>query len=678
MIEYMNIADKIIDFLYRNQVIVENQQLLFKLFQDGYRSKLCCRFIRNDDDEYVIPVCLLAEEEGFSLAGSFTENKKKVHEGNIFRLNQKGLSHGVCPTDYIRPHLSRSLESRGKEIGYLLLVKRIYWSLLNNLKKTGYFDFALKYALRKHLSPKKDSSIRLEDHEGFSFVFEKAEKVPEGIRVTLKSYDLGGIYDDNLNSEGLYYPPQVPGNYYADAYAAYLFLNRYTRCKDRKFLDAGLLALDFIKRTYPRYQAANIVWHHSDFKNPVIIESICEMLPKVAPEKSAQYTELLGLLKKDSYEPTNIYALRLHTYAAKKRNGIKRNIFEKWIAINRLKKDQTKEGLIKDALPRYHEDARDLTYHQYMMACLARSLDLHFNSNLLKVFLKGIRFSLSTVTPDGEVAYLGRCANNVYHSASAIYAFEFASTLKEIEEVERGQFKNAARKIFAYIRPWQRDDGSFPTALNSEFERRMGWSHCRTPYNALTAYFLSHASKIQQESLKAHPLPMEVRHGKYFRHFSESGMVVCSTPSYYVVLFSGAKPSYWWSQGAHRSGLHGIAILGEPGKGSITGSLSESNSHFEIVETDRHGFKEISVSKNEVVFLDGGRQIYRFRFMDETIHVQISPNHQGVLYIAFKPPTSERIDGRFIGPLYIDPSNVIQKVGRVPNPSGWVDLWRLN
>lgn len=678
MNDYLNTADQIIDFLYWNQVIAENQQLLFKPFQCGYRAEFCSRFIRKDNIEYVIPLYLLSGEEGTYLTDSLTDRKAKVCEGSIFRISPKGISHGISSAEIVSPSLLQSFRSKGKDIGYLSLLRKIYWTFCNNLGKTGYLDFALRYALRKHLSTVHDLGKRLEDCPGISFIFEKPEKVREGTRVTLKSYDLGGIYDDNLNSEGKYYPPQVPGNYYADAYAAWCFLNRYERQKNRKFRDAGLLALDFIKRTYPCYQAANIVWHHSDFKNPAIIESICEILPKVAPEKEEQYTQLLGRLKQDSYEPTNVYALRLHTYAAEKCYGIKRNILNQWIAINRLKKDQTKEGLIKDILPGYHEDARDLTYHQYMMACISRSISLKYYRNLEKIFIKGVRFSLSLLTPDGEVAYLGRCANNVYLGASAIYAFEFGSTLKGIDEKERGQYKRAARLILAYMKPWQRPDGDFPTALNDQFERRMGWSHCRTPYNALSAYFLCRAASVHQKDLSEYPVPMEGQEGDYFRYFEESGYVAYSNGNYYVVLFSGGEPSYWWSQGAHRCGWMGIAILGIPGSGSLTGSLSESIGMRKIKANALFGRAQIKLRSNEIKYYKDNKFVGSYRFSKQSISFSSGDNEKSYFFIKSGVKCHE--NGRCIQGLFRLPgeNRTLRTVGVFPNPNGIIDLLEIS
>lgn len=678
---YLNIANLITDFLFENQVIVPEQQLLFKPFENVFFAEFQSKFIRKDPYEHVIPLYLIPETENFCLTDSYQEEKSRVPLGNIFRVHPKGISRGIAPDVELPPSPIRAFIIKGKENGYRKLITKIYWTIQNNYKKTGYFDFAIRAALRKHLSLTLDTRKRLENAPGVSFIFKSAEIVSQGIRVTLKSYDMGGIFDDNLNSEGKYYPQQVAGNYYADAYAAWWFLHRYRKERDQKFLDAGLLALDFMRRIYPRYQAANIVWHHSDFKNPVIIESICELLPAVAPEKAKRYEELLKKIKEDSYEPTNVYALRLHTYAVSGRHGIKRNPIKRWLALNRLKKDQTQDGLIRDVLPKYHEDARDLTYHQYMMACIARSLAHKSSQHLRKIFIKGVRFSLALLTPDGEVAYLGRCANNVYHSAAAIYAFEFASNLSEVSNTERGQYKRAARLILSYIKPWQRSSGDFPTALNHHFEKRLGWSHCRTPYNALSGYFLYQAALVHQKELAEYPVPMEVEDAEYFKYFEDSGFVAFSNRDYYSVLFSGGDPSYWWSEGTHRSGWSGIAILGKPGCGSITGILEESREIQGDITYGNFGRKRIKVHSKKVFFYKNGKIYQKYQFTNKGIAFygdKIASN----LFI-LNPSSISKFKKSFFYQLisFIEDdrkAHNVKKLCVVSNPNGLVEVWQYN
>jgi len=383
----------------------------------------------------------------------------------------------------------------------------------------------------------------------------------------IESYDHGGIFDSFLNAEGYNYPPQVAGNYYADAYSALLFAWLYRQTGTQEFRQASISALCFVKRVYPQYLPAKIVWHHSDFKNPAYMEALeilLELDEEIGDATGAQLRALYHDFCEDQYSPTNVFALRYHWYAT--RNEIVKSggmeVINKCLC--RLQQDQTAEGLFHDNAPTY-PDAHDLTYHQYTLACLAQGLMWKDNPTAKELFIRGVWFSLQLVTPDGEIAYVGRGANNVYHFASTILAFEFAANLSIDNPILAGQFRRAAKKLCQTLARWQQPNGMLPTAMNNLVNERVAWNHCETPYNALSASFLMKASHVANQEIEDSPFPME--NNGHFEVFEDSAYAGVRTSQYYAVLFGGCAQSYAWSEGMHRTGLSGLAQLGLPGVG---------------------------------------------------------------------------------------------------------------
>lgn len=437
----------------------------------------------------------------------------------------------------------------------------------------------------------------------------------------LQPYDRGGIFDQFLNAEGLSYPPQVPGNYYADAYSAQLFLWLYARTADANWISPARESIAFLNRCYPQYQPASIVWHHSDFKNPAILEihAMSESLP--GQDWVQETGGMVGRLVEDWYEPTNVLALRYHWKSALNRiapDGFDQTGSELKQIVERLRSEQTEDGLFHDNIEAY-PDAHDLTYHQYSLACLAQGLAWQssdgaadecevegfkrsqggsavnsagpevtdrFNSatDAAEMFGKGIAFSLALTTPAGEVAYVGRAANNIHHSASAILAFASAANLETEEPALAGQYRRAAHLAFGRLSKYQQTDGMLPTCLNHLSNRRVAWNHCETPYNALTGCFLMKAAALLKPSSEDHsPLPME--QPGFHIVADDAGYAAIRTRRCYAVLFGGCAKSYPWSEGRHITGAAGIAQLGfESGEGLLP-ILNES-APFSVPITD--------------------------------------------------------------------------------------------
>jgi hypothetical protein len=581
--DYLETAKRISIFLFHNQVIAEDQEIqLFKNFDDDYKNipkkvisigEFTTKLIRKDDEEYTYHIFVLDNKTiRVSLNKNFKDSIGPIKLGQYFRTNfnegifieKKKSKKRAAILDRLLGKWKKFLMYSEIEHNFFDLLKKFLLIIYHELRS---FEIAPLFSLIENNA----SNARLEEYGGITWKFEELSDN----KIKLFSYDKGGIFDYYLNTEGLRYPPQVPGDYYADAYAAYCFLTLYNLTKKEEYLNAGISALEFVRRTYGNYEPSNIIWYHSDFKNPAYIEAVGELLPG---RYRGKFLALMDKLKEDTYSPTNVFCLRYHWYNAKKYFSFDKcykneRVIERYKKL--IKKEQTKEGLIHDNNKGYYTDAHDLTYHQYSTACLGLGLKYSNDHEVKEVFLKGCNFSLSLLTPDGEVSYVGRGANNIYHLASAILSFEIASNyLKKTEMRKAGQYKRGAHLAFKYLKKWQLKNGMFPTAMNNYYKERIGWNHCETPYNALVAYFLFHSYQLADDSILENKIPSEKEN--YSQVMNDSGYGMVTRGNYYLTIFSGCGGSYPLYNATHRTGVGGMAILGITGKGTLIPILDHS------------------------------------------------------------------------------------------------------
>lgn len=435
-----------------------------------------------------------------------------------------------------------------------------------------------------------------------------------GGEVTLVAYDRGGIWDDLPNMEAFRYQPQVAGTYYADAYSAFLFAWLARSGYGNHYREAASLALDFVARVYPQYLPMVMDGlTHSDFKNPAYLETVEELMAgRADPERLARWRGLYRRMVADeAYSPTNVYALRYHWLSARSRYLADAGEDERRAreALQVVLRDQTPDGLIHDnnlselSFGGY-ADAHDLTYHLYTLACLARGYDHLPLPEAWDALVRGVLFSLALTTPGGEVSYVGRGANNVYHLAAAVYAFlRVAHAVPDLAP----RLYRAVRLIFRYLRGFQLPSGAFPTALNAYPEERMGWNHCHTPYNALSAYFLARALEYLPSRPREEPLVLE---GDGTVLFPEARYAAASNHHLYLALFGGNDLSYPYS-GVHRTGVAGIAALGMQGRASLLPVLEQSLREGEWSTSDlpdvvRDGTVSVPAGTGTVRLCEGG------------------------------------------------------------------------
>ena len=564
MEDYLVMTRWIVNFLSNSQVIADDEEIQLSKNLADYKNipekisvvgVLNTRLLKGDSKYYTYYLLLTDDNKLYiSLTKNYDGAVGPFAEEDFFRTY---FDKKVSKLNQIRyPLIFRILTTTYYKVYDIGLLRRIISKLRSIARE------------RTNISSKAAKSDKKISDGG---VVWKVKKIGSN-KILLSCYDRGGIFDHYINGEGLDIAPQVPGCYYAAAYSAYCFARRYEETGDSEFLNAAKLALEFTKRTYKKYIPLDLGLYHYDFKNPPYVETVEEILSKhLTDSELKEYRTLYPLLKEEkNYEPTNVFALRYHYQGIKKHyfNVDNKKIVRK--IVKRLKNDQTTDGLIQDNNGNY--DAADLTYHQYTLACLGRGLEYELNPEIKDIFLKGVNFSLSLLTPDGEVAYSGRGANNIYHCASAIYAFELAKEIVD-DKKKAGQFKKASSLVFDYLKKWQLNDGMLPSAMNRYASKRMGWHHCETPYNALTAYFIYRASDFVR-SADVYKIPSD--YADYSKLMRDTGYATVRTKNYYLTMFSGSPPSYRWSNGVYKEGIAGIAMLGIPGRGAMLPVLTDT------------------------------------------------------------------------------------------------------
>lgn len=574
---YLEFCKKTTKFLFDSQVIASNQLIILDLNNNDYLNappnmvgagSFTTKLIRRDRNAYTYYVfCLKAQQKLCLYVGitkDFAQAKGPFFEGAYFRTYfDKGINWNEPGIDSSANRAS-SILNKVNRYGRLLF-KEVCSSLRGHNRKhmarlalggINLFQLLL-HAIGARLFWKIHS---VERYPGITW---KVKSTTKG-EVHLQSYDKGGIFDNYINSEAVYMPPQVMANYYADAYSAYCFARMFQLHSDKSYLEAADLALEFIERTY-KYNITK------DFKNPAFIETLSIISGHITKAKFEAYKALAKNLRSYHYNPTNVYALRYFWIVAQSYFRFHDKSPRKLSRLlRRISDDQLDDGLIRDNNYGWlYFSSHDLTYHQYTLACLACAIDYTDNEDLRRIFLKGCEFSLCCLTPDGEVSYMGRGSNNIYHIASAIYAFKSASTmLKDTNPRLAGAYKKGARLLFRYLKRAQRSDGMMPTAINDCVDRRVAWNHCETPYNGLVCYLLLKANDTVENDVKESPIPMEST--SLAKTFDESGFVFVTNKKYYACFFAGCEKSYAWSSENHFSGAPGLCTVGVSGAGCLT------------------------------------------------------------------------------------------------------------
>lgn len=499
---------------------------------------------------------------------------------------------------------------------------------------------------------------------GITFIYRGINSEGELI---LQSFDMGGIFDYHLNIEAIAFEPQVAGTYYADAYSAYAFAWMAEQGYGKNYKEAAAMALDFVQRIYPEYAPVKLdAFGHSDFKNPVYMETVEQFMKKWVEDSRYQGWKSLfpQLVNTEGYSPTNVYALRycwwaMRNYYIESTSDNDKTIPQEYFEKVRL--DQKSDGLLMDnnhSKEFYggYVDSHDLTYHLYGLSWLIKGYEYYPMEQVMESILKAAQFSLSLTTSAGECSYIGRSANNVYHMICALFNFLFAA---KQNNALAGQFYRASRLIWNYLKPYQQSDGSFPVGLNDYPEERLGWSHCQSPYNASNAYFLIQALNQIQDNIAEEPLELE-KTGWVF--YPDARYAAYNNNHYYCVLFSGCDLSPYPHSGVHNTGIAGLAALGLPYQTSLLPILEQSLREGEWSTSelpdiiDESGKIHIPVDQGRLIKNNntlelhmeyGGfsvRQIYEMEQHNIRIKTRLSCIHPGKYKLVGAPGLSCRVD----------------------------------
>jgi hypothetical protein len=554
-----DIAKNLARHLIANQVIAQDFKLDF-----GQSETLALEIKLFNKSEKSIPLNIKVVN-GNQFVVTTGMAKIKVPLGQFWRITESGTlstipdffglkpSHkGIKLPNVVHPSVDKVKPTKAIIVAGL---KKLPW-VLSLLKTCRDYFFPEPH---QDLSMSEGVTFRLCQHPEQENTF------------VCESYDEGGIFDEYINAEGLSYPHQVAGNYYADAYSCLVFERMFRLTHDDKWLKASLASQRFTQRVYPQYMPASIVWHHSDFKNAAIVEEqlASQSIPGVIQPWS------IDTFYEDRYEPTNVFALRYHwkSVLAKLTNDDKL-LQSANKDLEKVACDQTDDGLFHDNIATY-PDAHDLTYHQYSTACLGLGLLQTEDPKGWDMFNRAVRFTLNALSPSGEPAYTGRASNNIHQSASAILAFSIAaSRSSKIDEID--MFLKGISVMAVRLKSFQLDSGMLPTAMNTYVDKRMAWNHCETPYNGLVGYMLLRAASILEqltESENSTLLPLEQEHTWLA---NDAGFASLGNGHQYLVFFAGCDRSYGWSEDRHVTGCAGLALFGDVNGNSLLPCLDVS------------------------------------------------------------------------------------------------------
>lgn len=590
--------------------------------------------------------------------------KEEIHE------NIKAMAAYLLGCQVIAKDLELPLEDGASEVVTYCFLRRDPGPYPVELKREGENLWLRERAAEDWIGPfEPDSFVRFFPGKGIRRPASGAGGITflyqgiQGGKVSLQAFDRGGIWEELPNMEAFLYEPQVAATFYADAYAAYTFAWLAIRDgADPVYLEAAAITLDFIMRIYPRYEPMIMDGlTHSDFKNPAYIETVEELMAEVAPRAALEsWRSLYPLMVNDeAYSPTNVHALRYHWWSVRDyytdRSGNVPGEF-----VERVIRDRTGDGLIHDN--NYselsfggHTDAHDLTYHLYTLACLVRGYHYRPLPEVLELILNGAAFSLSLTTSAGELSYLGRGANNLYHMASAVYVFLYSASH---DQEKAGRYRRAARLIHGYLASFRLPEGNIPTALNEYPQERMGWNHCHTPYDALACYLLINALPLVDEKASEEGLALEKGARLYY---PDARYAAYSNEHFYAIFFGGNELSYPWS-GCHKTGVAGLAHLGLQGLRGLLPVLEQSLREEEWSTSDLPdillpdgttavpaGLGELRPEGDDFVLelaYGGFRMVQRYRFKDRGIEIlcTITCQKGGHYRLVGWPSLSVRLD----------------------------------
>ena len=485
---------------------------------------------------------VIISEIPFNCNQSF-EWKFKLDQNNYYYFNNKWKK--IDPEKYFRLPIYNKfyVENHTPLVNRKNLKEKFtyYFSQTDFLKRS--YKFFFYQIIPQILFFKKNKKNKYFDKElafegGLTFkVTNKSKK-----RIELKCIDYGGIFDKNINTEGLQWPDQVPVDYYSCEYALFIFYWLWKSTNNEKWLNGCLKGLDFFIKNHKPY--TEIAFNCYEFK----LMPMIQLYNKIKYDKQYFDTKLIRKLKScfnnswQTYIPVNVYAMRLANMSLLESIDIPTNKFKRIYSNFIIKSNQSPHGLIADNMGGARIKNIDLTYHQFSLACLCISQLDNENKKILKIIKKAYSFSKSIQLPDGHVSYYGRGTNNIYHLGSYLFSSVF------LNQEDKTDFK-----ILNFYKKYYSKKDGLPSALNKNINVRMGWNHCSIPYNGQLGWLLCNtydllgkerfSSLIENNFYGDEPDFLRLKNDK-----------ICA------VVVKGSD-RYQWSDNSRISGLGGLGAL---------------------------------------------------------------------------------------------------------------------
>lgn len=171
-------------------------------------------------------------------------------------------------------------------------------------------------------------------------------------------------------------------------------------------------------------------------------------------------------------------------------------------AKDRVKKYQLPSGLILD-----DKDVKSFQYHCFSLAMIGEIFEATKEQYFLNSFRKGLGFIRNFILSNGDTLYIGRGQEQSFGYAALIYVLALG-----FKVTRDNTLLGDVKKVTAFIRSFQRPDGSLPLVMNGlepegvevmppKVEHPIGWY----PYNnyfdylPFSGFFITKATQILRQ-----------------------------------------------------------------------------------------------------------------------------------------------------------------------------------
>jgi len=359
----------------------------------------------------------------------------------------------------------------------------LFWlqklQIMHNLvvhKEKGIFSIEFIHPVFGKMRFETDFKNKLNEFKGVKFLREKNN---------ISLYDLGGIFDPFTN--------KVLGEHYSTSHY-WGALNYYKNITGTEKSNGNIeKSLNFTLRSCNGYLGSE--WRdHYDF-NVFCLSNTLEVLSE---SERIQLLRQIKNAKLNNYKVANWMAMRLFISETlhKYNNSLLHTLRIKLIKQKLIKSYICESGLIED-LP---SKSASLQYHVYSSTIFARLFDITGDEQYADIALKGSKYILSLISPNGDFNYNSRGAKQIFGYSAGVFLLAWTLT-------KTGKDKDWVLKklinLIDFIKSFQKKDGHLPLVLNYLDEKeKNGWYdyHHLTVYNAFASYWLLQSFRTLKNS----------------------------------------------------------------------------------------------------------------------------------------------------------------------------------